>query len=69
MKLPFDKKYMRIVFHVVVAFVGILIAKEVMELIFAVIKDSKNAISAFGDFIGSILAIFSPLHTHTHTHM
>ncbi len=61
MKLPVDKKYMRIVFHVIVAFVGILVANEVMKLIFTIIKDLDNALDAVSNFFGGLVSIFLPL--------
>ncbi len=61
MKLPFDKNYMRIVFHVVVAFILIVLSFYVVEFFITIITDTNNVLKGFFGFIGGILGVFFPL--------
>ncbi len=61
MKLPFDKKYMKIIFHVIVGFIGLYVTSEILKLIFTIIKDSDKALDSVGNFFSALIGIFAPL--------
>ncbi len=61
MKLPFDKNYMRIVFHVVIAFILICISFYVVEFLITILTDTNDVLKGFFGFIGGILNVFFPL--------
>ncbi len=61
MKLPWDKNYMKIAFHVVVTFILLYIAFEVMGLLLLFFTDLGNVLNSIGEFLGGVVSLFLPL--------
>ncbi|MFV0441868.1 MAG: AI-2E family transporter [Lachnospirales bacterium] len=61
MKFTFDKRYMRIIYHIVVCFLLLLFTYTMYNLIISSIADFTQTLDSFGDTIGKFISIFSPL--------
>ncbi|MFV0519168.1 MAG: AI-2E family transporter [Lachnospirales bacterium] len=61
MKLPFDKNYMKIVFHVVIAFMLIVLSFYVVNFLITIVTDPNQVLKSFFGIIGNIINVFFPL--------
>ena len=61
MKLPWDAKYIKISFHVVLTLIVVYILMSVVDLITFVLLDLHSILSSVIGFLGTVIRIFSPL--------
>gem|GEM_PF-216979 len=61
MKLPWDKGYLKISFHVIFTLVVVYLLATVIDIIAFIISDLRSIANNISLFIGSVLSLFSPL--------
>jgi len=61
MKLPWDEKYLKISFHVILTLVAAYILINVVDLLAFILIDIGSILSTIFGFLGSVIRVFSPL--------
>ena len=61
LRLPWDKSYLKIVFHVIVGMLAFYVLKLLIDFLVFTFKNFGDAFSDMGDSVGKILSVFSPV--------